>query len=162
MHKAKRLLQSAPLSALRATFPVNGDSFWVAVAQSQKSPRTGSWHGAAVTEGLKQTKNCKLLYNPSGSLRSPPPLSGQADDNTNQKLSPRAGDSSRARPVGDAAKGGSELSASCGRVSETENGQEQGELRTAVSKATLFQPEWPCVAGEVAFAKQKPEGVSLP
>ena len=41
------------------------------------------------------------------------------------------------------------MSASCGRVSETENGQEQGELRTAVSKATLFQPEWPCVAGEV-------------
>ena len=35
---------------------------------------------------------------------------------------------------------GSELSASCGRVSETENGQEQGELRTNVSKATLFQP----------------------
>ena len=33
-----------------------------------------------------------------------------------------------------------QLSASCGRVSETENGQEQGELRTAVSKATLFQP----------------------
>ena len=36
-------------------------------------------------------------------------------------------------------KRGSELSASCGRVSETENGQEQGELRTNVSKATLFQ-----------------------
>ena len=35
---------------------------------------------------------------------------------------------------------GSELSASCGRVSETENGQEEGELRTNVSKATLFQP----------------------
>ena len=35
---------------------------------------------------------------------------------------------------------GSELSASCGRVSETENGQEQGELRTNVSKATSFQP----------------------
>ena len=32
------------------------------------------------------------------------------------------------------------MSASCGRVSETENGQEQGELRTNVSKATLFQP----------------------
>ena len=58
-----------------------------------------------MTEGLKQTKNCKLLYNPSVSLRSPPPLSGQADDNSNQKLSPRAGDSSRARPVGDAARG---------------------------------------------------------
>ena len=56
---------------------------------------------------------------------------------------------------------GSELSASCGRVSETENGQEQGELRTAVSKATLFQPEWPCVAGEVDFAKQKTEGVKI-
>ena len=37
-------------------------------------------------------------------------------------------------------KRGSELSASCGRVSETENGQEQGKLRTNVSKATLFQP----------------------
>ena len=104
-------------------------------------PGRGAGTAQAVTEGLKQTKRCELLYNPSVSLRSPPPLSGQADDNSNQKLSPRAGDSSRARPVGDAAKGGSELSASCGRVSETENGQEQGELRTAVSKATLFQPE---------------------
>ena len=28
-----------------------------------------------------------------------------------------------------------QLSASCGRCSETENGQEQGELRTTVSKA---------------------------
>ena len=37
-------------------------------------------------------------------------------------------------------KRGSGVSASCGRVSETENGQEQGELRTNVSKATLFQP----------------------
>ena len=37
-------------------------------------------------------------------------------------------------------KRGSELSASSGRVSETKNGQEQGELRTNVSKATLFQP----------------------
>ena len=46
----------------------------------------------------------------------------------------------RCAPKGATVKRGSELSASCGRVSETENGQEQGELRTAVSKATLFQP----------------------
>ena len=46
----------------------------------------------------------------------------------------------RCAPKGATVKRGSELSASCGRVSETENGQEQGELRTTVSKATLFQP----------------------
>ena len=46
----------------------------------------------------------------------------------------------RCAPKGATVKRGSELSASCGRVSETENGQEQGELRTNVSKATLFQP----------------------
>ena len=46
----------------------------------------------------------------------------------------------RCAPKGATVKRGSELSASCGRVSETKNGQEQGELRTNVSKATLFQP----------------------
>ena len=46
----------------------------------------------------------------------------------------------RCAPKGATVKRGSELSASSGRVSETENGQEQGELRTNVSKATLFQP----------------------
>jgi hypothetical protein len=51
------------------------------------------------------------------------------------------------------------LSARCAGNSETENGQEQGELRAAANKATMFQPEWPGEAGEVDFAKQKTEGV---
>ena len=36
--------------------------------------------------------------------------------------------------------GGSELSARSAGYSETENGQEQGELRAAANKATMFQP----------------------
>ena len=32
------------------------------------------------------------------------------------------------------------MSARCAGNSETENGQEQGELRAAVDKATMFQP----------------------
>ena len=49
--------------------------------------------------------------------------------------------------------GGSELSARSAGNSETENGQEQGELRAAANKATMFQPEWPGEAGEVARRK---------
>ena len=41
------------------------------------------------------------------------------------------------------------MSARCAGCSETENGQEQGELRAAANKATMFQPEWPGEAGEV-------------
>ena len=62
---------------------------------TKRLPVRGAGTAQAVTEGLKQTKNCKLLYNPSVSLRSPPPLSGQADYNSNQKLSPQAGKVSR-------------------------------------------------------------------
>ncbi len=32
------------------------------------------------------------------------------------------------------------MSESCAGCSETENGQEQGELRAAANKATMFQP----------------------
>ena len=42
------------------------------------------------------------------------------------------------------------MSARCAGCSETENGQEQEELRAAANKATMFQPEWPGAAGEVA------------
>ena len=42
------------------------------------------------------------------------------------------------------------MSARCAGCSETENGQEQGELRAAANKATMFQPEWPGEAGELA------------
>ena len=62
----------------RDTFPVNGDSFWVVLAQCQKAPRPGSWQTEGLTEGLRQAKRNELLFNPSGSLRSPPSLSGQA------------------------------------------------------------------------------------
>ena len=51
------------------------------------------------------------------------------------------------------------MSARCAGCSETENGQEQGELRAAANKATMFQPEWPCVAGELAsVARLKESG----
>ena len=76
------------LIAFAATFPVNGDSFWLVVAPQKRLPGRGAGTALAVTEGLRQTERCELLYNPSGSLRSPPPLSGQAGGNTNQKLSP--------------------------------------------------------------------------
>ena len=44
--------------------------------------------------------------------------------------------------------GGSELSARCAGCSETENGQEQGELRAAANKATMFQPVRGCERSE--------------
>ena len=43
-------------------------------------------------------------------------------------------------PIETIAPRGSELSARCAGNSETENGQEQGELRAAANKATMFQP----------------------
>ncbi len=35
------------LIAFAATFPVNGDSFWLVVAPPKKAPRPGSWHGVS-------------------------------------------------------------------------------------------------------------------
>ena len=36
----------------RDTFPVNGDSFWVVLAQCQKAPQLGSWQTEGLAEGL--------------------------------------------------------------------------------------------------------------
>ena len=58
------------LIAFASAFPVNGDSFWLVVAP-KRLPGRGAGTALAVTEGLRQTERCELLYNPSGSLRSP-------------------------------------------------------------------------------------------
>ena len=53
-----------PLTPFVSTFPACGDSFWFEFAPHQKGSPNGAGTAQAVTEGLKQTGICKLLYNP--------------------------------------------------------------------------------------------------
>ncbi len=48
------------------------------------------------------------------------------------------------------------MSARCAGCSETENGQEQGELRAAANKATMFQPVRGCEQSEQTEGVQNP------
>ena len=47
------------------------------------------------------------------------------------------------------------MSARCAGCSETENGQEQEELRAAANKATMFQPVRGCERSEQTEGVQK-------